>query len=249
MKRQTRSGSVLSTLAAVTLAAVLTLFVAGGAQALAFREDFSTGTFDNWNVSGSFSIERYETIPRAYAQKWDLTPWSGILDGNFLLLEASGGSLYTTVVPPLPAAPVALSFDYAVAWEVENPNLTREMNYLWIYARGLSGTGNLLGNAYKEIQWSSAPGRSNGVLAGNISLPGEYFTSSQPPYCDSYTIELYFSHVSDVMEQIVGIDNITLSLRSDPTPAPVPEPATCLLLASGLAGIGTLMGRKRRTAH
>lgn len=208
--------------------------------------DFSSGTLDGWQTSGNISIQNMNTLPAALKDKWDLSQWNNVMDGNFALMQTnpqarpSTSVLSTLVQLPVPSAPLAVSFDYAVAWELTNPSND------WMDTSYFRGQVHAPPFHYflgeREILWTTISGTKD-VFTGHGSLT----IPDRPDYIsDEFLVEFLYFNINQAFDAIVGIDNIRFEVSPTETgPAPVPEPASILLLASALAGIGAYARRKR----
>ncbi|BCS53983.1 PEP-CTERM sorting domain-containing protein [Geobacter sp. SVR] len=233
----------------VILAMVLNIMLVSSASALTvINGDFSSGNSSGWNSSGNFSIDTVSNLPTISQGKWDLSSWNSVMDGNFALMQTSPEDhisrwFSTSVQLPVAAVPLSLSFDYAVAYELTNRSSNpADVGYFRAEVYGKNGQSYYPELTEREIMWSSREPEKN-VFTGHISLPPEYFIPRSPDYNDFSINFIFFTSLFDT---IIGIDNIQLEAAPvEPGPAPVPEPATCLLLASGLAGIGAYARKKR----
>lgn len=225
-----------------------------GAQANVITNgDFSTGTLEGWNASGDLSIQNMSSLPAELKDKWDLSSWNSVMNGNFLLLSGqsqdASAQLSSVIIPfSTPSVPVSFSFDYAIAWNVRNYASTPAQlvdSYIPISVFGENPRTFEL--QHYEISWNDY--YKNHVITGSVKLTN--FAPRLPSY-DAMSVSFYAIRPG-IFDAIVGFDNFNLEVMPidsdvapDSGPAPVPEPATCVLLMISLAGTAWYT-RKRST--
>ncbi|WP_173195360.1 PEP-CTERM sorting domain-containing protein [Geobacter sp. SVR] len=238
--------------------AVLFGVLVGQAHALVlFVDSFSTPT-SNWTTTGNVNTVgiSVSSVIQAQQGRYDLSSWGRSLTGGIALAQMNHdsqmvGAMTTYEMNPLSrSTPFSLSFNYGIAWTLVNPSgNTGDIGYVSALLRG---DGKLL--AEKDIQWSTtSTGPKSEITTGHITLPADYFQNLGTDFA-KYTLEFDFHNTNNAFDAIVGIDDVVFDLWYTggengllpvPVPAPVPEPASCLLLASGLAGLGAYAKRKR----
>lgn len=231
------------TFATLLLTVLLMTASATGARAtLITNGDFSTGDLTGWkSISGDVDVVSFDTIPQQYASKWNLSPWTSTMSGNFALAEVnpqnSPGNHLTAVVRTGASTPVMASCNYAVAWEVVSIlNQPYYESYLRINLNGKATDGKIYTLGYNDVEWNTPQnGPTKGVTTGRIktgvsdSHAADYFTE--------YELTLSIFNPNLVMSEIIGIDDVEL-VTVPAGSAPVPEPASAIMLTiAGLAGM------------
>jgi hypothetical protein len=208
------------------LAVILPLFLISPAGAnLMANGDFSLGTLAGWTASGNVSATDYGNMPAAYKSTWDLSSWKNAMDGTFALIETTG-DLNSKIASAPGSASFSISFDYAVAWEKTQFAPSNSYGYFALEVRGVTDAGPSYGLSYSEKSWGPLFGFEKGVLTDSF-----YQTVIEPPGLKGIEVSFFVANPNQTLNQIVGIDNVSLA------PAPVPEPSTMLLLGLGLAGL------------
>ncbi|MBT1071816.1 PEP-CTERM sorting domain-containing protein [Geobacter chapellei] len=192
------------------------------------------------------------SLPEEWRTNWDLTSWNSVMNGNFALMQASSylqtSTNFTTTIPLSSSSrPISLSYDYAVASDALNsPYNTVAYFRLELVAKNFNESRKYY-LVYSEPMWSATPQKQ--VFTGTVKLSEDYFLRGIGPTAESYDeqFEIWVSFWNPFgYNYIVGIDNIDLEvLPANSNAAPVPEPASCILLVAGLAGVGIYARRKR----
>jgi len=204
--------------------------------------DFSNGLAGWQIVGGDVIATNYSDIPIDYKNTWDLSNWDNKMDGGFALTH-NHSYMSTSVGIVTSGTPYSLSFDYAVAWSYVPENTTdlHPYGYFYVTIDGLTSDGIMHhGLGYKEVDWYA----SGSVAAKDVFTGSVYYDNFiQWPNADykELFIDLGVFNPNISLEQIVGIDNITLSV----VPTPVPSPF--VLLGVGLACLSIFSRKLKRS--
>ena len=236
-------------LLATLVFAAFALFVAPAARAdeLIVNGGFETGTFAGWTTvarpgsNGNLFIDNNNTLPLSGL------PTVGPASGNFFAVTDQGGpgtySLLQTFVVPAGQSQVILSFalftNNAAGATIVNP----------------VGLNHTMGpNQHIRVDILSAAATpfdtGAGVLANFILGGGN--TNGPNPYTNfsfditslvgaGGTFQLRFAEVDNQNFLNLGVDNVSINATSA-----IPEPATMLLLGTGLAGVVAKVHRRRK---
>lgn len=194
--------------------------------------DFTTGTLAGWQPTGDVVATNYLNIPVAYQNVWDLSTWDSRMDGYFALYYGTPSYLDMRIALGPADTPLSLSFDYAVAWA--EPATPRDIGYFYVETRGVTANGIWLPLSYNEVQWAGFDfGLDKNVFTGSICTD----LISHSVLYNEIAVHIYAFNPNHSLNQIIGIDNVNLSV------VPVPEPGTLLLVSFGLVGLAGF-GRK-----
>ncbi|MBT1073086.1 PEP-CTERM sorting domain-containing protein [Pelotalea chapellei] len=244
------------TFAVLMLTVLLVVGSTMGVQAsLITNGDFSTGDLTGWRASEGADVVSFATIPPSYSSNWDLSPWNNTMNGNFALIQVASAERPNLVggITTGPSNPIMASFNYAVAWEVVNPDnqpyfgesQSYYEGYLRIEVEGKATTGDNYFLGYNDVSWSTPQnGPTKGVVTGSASTG--FIDYSNRYYFTEYEVSFLVFNPYLVMSEIIGFDDVALITEPAPVgPAPVPEPASAIMLMfAGLAGMASLRSIK-----
>ncbi len=211
-----------------TLCGVLILFGLSGAASanLISNGDFETGDLTDWNYSGSVSV--YDASQTSLAGA--LASAQG-MDGNFALIGAgtiSGTSSLNQSFTVSGVSQITLSFDYVFD----------TLDLSWSDDTFLALT-TFDGSVIEDITMldiqSSLIGVNYGTYTTTITLDPTLVVTGDMSFILTEAADGWWG----LTASLAGIDNVSVTAG-----APVPEPATMLLLGTGLLGLGGF-GRKR----
>ena len=185
--------------------------------------DFETGHLTGWTHSGDVDVVKFS--PSSFLGRWAKVQG---MNGYFALLggdTSSGNSTLSQNFTVSGATSIRLAFDYAFDYLDLNSSANDTFMALTTY------TGDVVGTITMRKLLSSCLGANYGHYEETFNLNPAWTLNASM----SFTLSEVGGLFSGRTNSVVGIDNVNV--------APVPEPATILLLGMGLLGLAGF-GRK-----
>ena len=177
--------------------------------------DFETGHLTGWTHSGDVDVVKFS--PSSFLGRWAKVQG---MNGYFALLggdTSSGNSTLSQNFTVSGATSIRLAFDYAFDYLDFNLSDSDTFMALTTY------TGDVVGKITMLDLSSSCIGANYGHYEKTFDL--------DPAWTLNASMSFKLSEVGGWTCSVVGIDNVNV--------APVPEPATILLVGIGLIGFAT----------